>query len=95
VFIMLLSVSLLSLSTSIHCASMGLIGEYMLTVRTYEGHSFMQYTQRISYLKRNEWRPSRLVYLTCNCRNNKFSIRDVDIPEVSVTTFQSSRKEQV
>jgi hypothetical protein len=91
----LLSASLLSLSTLIHCISTGLICEYMLTFRTYEGRSYMQYTQIISYLKRKEGRPGRLVYLTRNCKNNRFSIRDVVIPDVSVTTFQSIRKEKV
>jgi len=87
--------SLFSISTLMHCASTELICEYMLTVRTYGGHSYLQYIQIISYLKRNEGRPGRLVFLTRNCKNNKFSIHDVAIPDVSVTTFHSSRKEHV
>ena len=92
---MLLLASLFSLSTLIRCASTGLICEYKLTVRTYEGHSYLQYAQIISHLQRKEGRPGRLMYLTRNCKSNKFSVRDVAIPDVSVTTFQRSRKEQV
>jgi hypothetical protein len=45
---MFLLALLLFVSTLGHCASKGSICEYMLTVRTYEGQSDIQYTHIVS-----------------------------------------------